>query len=705
MTPKYAMKISRLIVDKLGVKLYDKVSAVIAELVANSYDADATEVIVSAPMGEFLASKAGNTVKDKGFEIIVTDDGIGMTPEEVNNFYLLVGSERRRDARGDKSRKYGRSVMGRKGVGKLAPFGICNKVEVWTSGGDKIKGKDENGNIIEGYMTAHIILDGHKIMSASREDYEPEVGELDGLVDPNHGTFIRLSEFYYRKVPALNDFSRQLAQRFGIRQDNWKIFLTDNTKTESDDEYEVEVGDFDVDTMPNTMIRFNEPNPTTVPPKASVHVVIGPDGEPIPDLHAGFELESTFYPIRGWMAYAKSPYKDELMAGVRIYCRGKIASQTAAFDMKAGFTGEHSIRSYLVGELHADWLDEDEDLIQTDRRDLLWSHELGMAFQEWGQRIVRHIGTLSREPMRKKLSQQFMEASQAEKRVTDEYPGKERKALRQKALSFAKLLGERINAEEIQNPDAVNSMMDLALMIAPHVELDEKLRETASSSSTSLKFAVNLLKTAKVAELASYGRIAKDRVRVIEKLITLKDTPEADESVFQQLIEEAPWLINPQWSPITSNQSMATLKEEFSKYYEKETGTKIVLSDFSMPRKRPDFVLSSNGRQLQVIEIKRPGHALKDDEVVRIDNYISCMTKFLNMPEHKDFKSLFYDFHVTLVCDKLSLGRLAQNTFDLHQQNQVLDCIDWITFILRTRRAHESFLELANEERAHAVAE
>ena len=42
----YELKISRLTVDKLGVKPYDKASAVVAELIANSYDADATEVDV-----------------------------------------------------------------------------------------------------------------------------------------------------------------------------------------------------------------------------------------------------------------------------------------------------------------------------------------------------------------------------------------------------------------------------------------------------------------------------------------------------------------------------------------------------------------------------------------------------------------------------------------------------------------------------------
>lgn len=98
------MTISRLTVDKLGVKLYDRVSAVIAELVANSYDADATEDEVVAPMTELLATKIGGKLKDKGYAIEVRDNGAGMTPQEVNDFYLVVGAERRNDPkRGDRS--------------------------------------------------------------------------------------------------------------------------------------------------------------------------------------------------------------------------------------------------------------------------------------------------------------------------------------------------------------------------------------------------------------------------------------------------------------------------------------------------------------------------------------------------------------------------------------------------------------------------
>ena len=137
----YSMRISRLTVDKLGVKLYDKVSAVIAELIANAYDADATDVTVQAPMGQFLATRAGGTVSDKGFDIQVVDNGIGMTPWQVQEFFLVVGAERRSDAnRGGLSPVLKRKVMGRKGVGKLAPFGICKTIEVISAGGNLING-------------------------------------------------------------------------------------------------------------------------------------------------------------------------------------------------------------------------------------------------------------------------------------------------------------------------------------------------------------------------------------------------------------------------------------------------------------------------------------------------------------------------------------------------------------------------------------
>src|SRR5580658_99908 len=93
----YKLRISRLTIDKLGVKLYDRVSAVVAELVENSHDADAKKVWVEVPLNTVLAAKDPDTGEpvDKGYEIVVRDDGHGMTPGEAKAFYLQVGRDRR----------------------------------------------------------------------------------------------------------------------------------------------------------------------------------------------------------------------------------------------------------------------------------------------------------------------------------------------------------------------------------------------------------------------------------------------------------------------------------------------------------------------------------------------------------------------------------------------------------------------------------
>ena len=83
----YSLRISPTTVDKLGVKLYDKVSAVVAELIANSYDADAENVTVNLPLGTELARHNRDTAEtvepDTPWTIEVIDDGHGMTPGEA----------------------------------------------------------------------------------------------------------------------------------------------------------------------------------------------------------------------------------------------------------------------------------------------------------------------------------------------------------------------------------------------------------------------------------------------------------------------------------------------------------------------------------------------------------------------------------------------------------------------------------------------
>jgi Asp-tRNA(Asn)/Glu-tRNA(Gln) amidotransferase C subunit len=706
MTPisstKYTMTISRLTVDKLGVRLYDKVSAVLAELVANSYDADATEVVIRAPMGELLASKRGDSLIDKGYVIEIEDNGVGMTPDEVNAFYLRVGAERRLDPkRGDTSRRFKRKVMGRKGVGKLAPFGICQRIEIITSGGDLVHRMDEHGHDIQGYLTAHLILDRVQILSDNDGNYSPDIGSLDETLSPRTGTLLRLTNFTHRHVPAIDDLSRQLAQRFGLKSANWKIELVDATKDPADSNHRQEVGSFDIPQMENTAIRFTAVHDDHG--RIRDYQALSSEGHVRLDVSAGFDHEGRFYPVTGWVAYARDNYKDDLMAGVRIYCRGKIAAQTNIFNLKSGFTGEYDIRSYLVGELHADWLDEAEDLIQTDRRDILWSHELGQAFERWGQSLVKKVGQAARDPVKKKTWETFKETTNIEQRINQAFPASSQGPIRERALKFAKLVGQTMREDEVRDTERTEAIVQLSLTFAPHVTLDEKLREAGDAEGSALSVITSILRTARIAELASFGQIADDRIRVIARVATLKDDPDTLESVFQKLIEEAPWLIDPQWSPITSNQSFSTLKAEFAKYYKAKTGEDIFLGDFAYSTRRADFVLSTQDNFLQIIEIKRPFHQFENIEMERLNTYIDQMDNFLREPQHEPLTRVFRGFHVTLVCDGERLTGVHKSAFELLRANNRLNYISWVSFLAKTRKMHEEFLAEAERQKRDAA--
>src|ERR1700723_34632 len=87
---EYVLKIDLNVLDHLGINLYSNVPAVLTELVANGWDADAKEVRIK--------------IETNNDHITIEDDGIGMTPEEINSKLLTVGYRRRDDGpNGDRS--------------------------------------------------------------------------------------------------------------------------------------------------------------------------------------------------------------------------------------------------------------------------------------------------------------------------------------------------------------------------------------------------------------------------------------------------------------------------------------------------------------------------------------------------------------------------------------------------------------------------
>jgi hypothetical protein len=643
---RYRMRISRLTIDKLGIRLYDKVAAVLSELIANAYDADAETVKITLPLGEYLATKAAGGVVDRGYEIRVEDDGYGMTADDVNAFYLHVGINRR--SRGEETPGKNRKVMGRKGIGKLAPFGICHEIEVVTAGGEANE---------QGYPVSNLILRLEEIVSETDEDYFPTPGPLDGTWSRARGTTIMLRKFEQRRVPPAEDLHRQLAARFGIERADWRVTVIDSRDPSSN----LPIGALPIDLLEGTRIDLSER-----PVKMS---------------------DTEFLPVSGWIAYAKDPYKDDAMAGVRVFARGKLVAQTRDFDVGTGFTGEFKVRSYVVGEVHADWLDEGEDLIRSDRQDIIWNSERGDALQSWGQGLIKEIAAGSEARLNERTWEEFLSVSKLEERLQLASP--KDAGFRDSVRRAAKLLVRRNDREAIlRDPDYVQGILDLSFAIGPHEDLLRTLNEASTSTSTTLGSLIGLFSKARVAEVYSLGQVASERIRVVNQLERLINDGRTLERDLQELVEQAPWIIAPEWTPLALNEPLAEVRRCFEGWYEREYRQAISTTTIDRPTKKPDFVMLSNEGVLEIVEIKRPDYGLTDAELDRAIGYLEAIRRFFDDNPH--FKKAFHAVRLTIVCDQVGFSRGVSAS--ALANDPAIRRKTWHEILKGTLTAHQEFL-------------
>ena len=105
---------------ELGERLVGKPHIALAELVKNSYDADATQVTI-----RFAPDK---------HSIEISDNGHGMSIDEFKDFWMRIGTTHKKEKR---SRDLKRLMTGSKGVGRLAVQFLANKLTIITIPADK----------------------------------------------------------------------------------------------------------------------------------------------------------------------------------------------------------------------------------------------------------------------------------------------------------------------------------------------------------------------------------------------------------------------------------------------------------------------------------------------------------------------------------------------------------------------------------------
>lgn len=116
------------LLQELGERLVTTPHVALAELVKNSYDADATEVRVTIRENE-----------KGGPEIEIRDNGCGMTLEQIKSFWMRIGNTHKE--REQTSELFGRPLTGNKGIGRFCVrrLGTSVKLESTAKSGRKLE--------------------------------------------------------------------------------------------------------------------------------------------------------------------------------------------------------------------------------------------------------------------------------------------------------------------------------------------------------------------------------------------------------------------------------------------------------------------------------------------------------------------------------------------------------------------------------------
>lgn len=190
----YALKL-------LGKGLYSNLWSAIAELVANGIDAQAREVRLFIDMRE----KSNATIE-------ILDNGYGMNYIDISEKYVYVGKNKREDSNLDEIQK--ETVMGRKGIGKLAALYLTNKYYLVSK-----TMQEETSWVLD--MT-HV--DDSSVPSLNRINNDEFQSECDVIWESfNTGTLIKLTN-----VDLTNFGERSLA---GLKARLADYFLVNNVNT------------------------------------------------------------------------------------------------------------------------------------------------------------------------------------------------------------------------------------------------------------------------------------------------------------------------------------------------------------------------------------------------------------------------------------------------------------------------------------------
>ncbi len=556
------------IIDHIGIQMYQSPTAALAEIVANSWDADATEVNI---FFDFSSDEKSD------WTITVSDNGNGMTKDECQEKFLNVGFNRReQDGPKATSLQRGRPLMGRKGIGKFAGFGIARFIEI-----DTVSQETKERTMFE--LDQEIIRQGDSYVST--DQLKIDATHDKNVAGKNCGTKVTLRNLELsRRIPE-GQFRASLARRFLINS--------------TADEFSVKVnGQIMSDDVDASSIEMSFPRDLPDDDKESRNVNIDDDGWGTEDIDEGKR-------VRWRVQFFKELVKDEELSGVTIFAHKKLAQRPFMFNVSGGL-GSQAGPEYMSGQVVADWVDElTTEMISTERQRLRWEHPELKKLEGWGQNLIRRLLSIWKS---KRTEEKMNYLKEKVGTFSDrlESLGSEGKPVRKAIKKLAEI--EKLSKAQFED------MGDAVLLAWEGGRLKELIKEIAQADKMDEKEFMKILVEANVITALHTAETISAKlqaIKTLEQKIKQKDY----EHVVRDHISENPWLISPKWETFAKEKRLASVCEK--------AGSTIYGEDSAFSQ-RIDLVLSS-GNQLLVLEFMRPGITIDRDHLQRFDAYMDFL--------------------------------------------------------------------------------
>jgi hypothetical protein len=578
------MTISLNALEHLGINLYSNVPAVLSEIVANAWDADAKKVKI--------------TIDKVAETITIEDDGIGMDRDGVIDRFLTVGFKRR-DELGDKT-PGGRKPMGRKGIGKLSIFSIAQTATVCTR-----YRKDQTAF----RMDREIIRKA--IAGNTGKQYKPE--ELGSFpADLKKGTRIVLSGLSKSlSGMTVEGLKRRVARRFSVigPKFNFTVTVGDEAITPQDRGYHNSI---EYLWTYGTQTEFvNSCKHLARPAEARLATISN-------------ELKKAGITLTGWIGTVTKPdqLKDEEgdnLNRLAVFMRGKLAQE----DILDEFGQKEIYADYIIGELHCEELDAD------DKGDIATSSRQSIKHDDPRFEVLRKLVLSELRYVASKWSDwRRSDGAKAAAKVpaVNDWLENLKGETRKKAERW---IG-RLNTIRSQDDSDKKELLKASILAFESYRRKEQLEKLDSIKDENLDEVLSIFQSIDDLELSYYGQIVRGRVEIIKALQEKLDQNEKElllrDYIFQHL-----WLLDPSWERTKGTEHAETLVGKFLKQNTKELKG-------NAKKARIDIGYRTTSGKHVIVELKRASVAVPlDDLTKQIRKYRDGARKVLEKTAYKDW--------------------------------------------------------------------